>query len=146
MLKSRLLSCLAVFTAIFSLMAGVAAAHEHVKRCKGEGHTSGMERQHALMADYAAAQTNIETALAKGDAQRVVAEARKVLATIKDMKAGVPHKNMNNLKAFKVIASGFESEMKTTARLAGLGDLAGARAAFRRAEAKCVVCHGKFRD
>ncbi|WP_246560137.1 cytochrome c [Geobacter grbiciae] len=95
---------------------------------------------------YAQVQAKINSALERGDATTVEAEAGKIAATIPDLKKAKPHKNLKKIDTFKKIADAFSSEVTATAALAKKGDLAGANAAFKKAEGKCSECHAKFRD
>lgn len=105
-----------------------------------------MDRFHKMMPMYAQVQAKVNEALEKGNAAAVEAEAEKILATIPDLKKSKPHKNLKKLGTFKKIADAFSADVKTTADMAKKGDLAGARASFRKAGERCNECHAKFRD
>jgi cytochrome c556 len=129
----------------FLLTQGGAFAHEGENH--GEKHTADaqMRKLHAMMPMYGMALANLEKALEKGDLAAVEVEAGKMLATVPDLKKAKPHKNLRQLKTFRSIAAGFESDLKETVELAKKGDYVKARTAFQKAEAKCAECHSKFR-
>ncbi|WP_298433504.1 cytochrome c [Geobacter sp.] len=129
----------------FLLLHGGAFAHEGEKH--GKKHQDArMERLHRMMPLYAQLQAKINGALEKGDAVTAEAEAEKMLATIPDLKNAKPHKSLKDIGTFRKIADAFGAEVTATAAMAKKGDIAGARSAFKKAEAKCNECHAKFRD
>lgn len=127
------------------LCQGGAFAHEGEKHGKKPKADAQMQKLHDMMPMYAVALSKVEAALEKKDPVAVEAEAGKMLATAPDLKKGKPHKNLKQLKTFKSIAAGFESDLKETVELAKKGDFTKARDAFKKAEAKCAECHAKFR-
>lgn len=135
----------AVTICAFLLIQGGAFAHEGAKRTKRHGTNAQMQKLHDMMPMYAMALAKLEAALEKRDAAAVEAEAGRMLATTPDLKKGKPHKNLKQLKTFRSIAAGFESDLEETVELVKKGDFAKARAAFQKAEAKCAECHAKFR-
>lgn len=137
---TMLLACVLV------LAQGNAFAHEGETHGKKHTQDAQMDKLHKMMPLYVQAQLRISQALEKGDAAAVEAEAGKILATIPDLKKSKPHKNLKQLDRFKKIADAFNADVTATAAMAKKGDLAGAGAAFRKAEHKCAECHAKFRD
>lgn len=135
----------AVTACAFLLIQGGAFAHEGERDTKKHKTNAQMQKLHGMMPVYAMALAKLETALKKGNAAAVEAEAGKMLATTPDLIKGKPHKNLKQLKTFRSIAAGFESDLKETVELAKKGDFPKARDAFKKAEAKCAECHAKFR-
>ncbi|MFZ3208681.1 MAG: hypothetical protein WA140_07580 [Geobacteraceae bacterium] len=72
----------------------------------------------------------------KGDVAAVETEGGKMLATTPDLKNGKPHKNLKQLKTFRSIATGFESDLKGMVELAKKGDLTKTKDVFKKVEAK----------
>ena len=136
---ATLVACLLV------LAQGGAFAHEGEKHGK-KPHDAQMDKFHTMMPMYAQTQAKINSAMEKGDAATVAAEAEKILATIPDLKKSKPHKNLKKIGTFRKIADAFGSEGKTTAVMAKKEELAGATAAFKKAGKRCDECHSKFRD
>jgi len=128
------------------LVQGGAFAHEGEKHEQKKHKTDTlMQKLHDMMPMYGAALASVEMALEKKDASAVETEAGKMLATTPDLKKSKPHKNSKQLKTFRNIAAGFESDLKETVDLAKKGDFDKAKAAFNKAEEKCAKCHAKFR-
>lgn len=127
------------------LFQGGAFAHEGEKHEKKQKTNAVMQKLHDMMPMYGMALANVEAALEKKDSVAVETEAGKMLATTPDLKKAKPHKNLKQLKTFRSIASGFESDLKETVALAKKGDFTKAKDAFKKAEAKCAECHAKFR-
>lgn len=130
---------------LFISVVGVVFAHggmEHGNMHRDEA----MVKQHHMMDMYAQTQAKINESLRKHDAKAAEVEAGKILATIPTLKALTPHKNLKEQKALPKIAAAFEANMKTVEAKAKKGDIAGAKAAFRKAEDRCNECHAKFRD
>lgn len=127
------------------LVQGTAFAHKGEKHTKKQKTDARMQKLHDMMPMYGIALANVEKALEKGDTAAVEAEAGKMLATAPDLKKAKPHKNLKQLKTFRSIAAGFESDLKETVELAKKGDFTKAKAVFKKAEAKCAECHAKFR-
>lgn len=130
--------------AFFSYQAG-AFAHEAEKHTKGHEKDVQMQKLHDMMPMYSVSLSKVEAALEKGNSAAVETEAGKMLATAPDLKKGKPHKNLKQLKTFRSLAAGFESDLKETVVLAKKGDFVKAKDAFKNAEAKCAECHAKFR-
>lgn len=105
-----------------------------------------MKKFHAMMPMFSVASAKLETALDNGDTAAVEAEAGKMLAATPDLKKSKPHKNVKQRKEFVGLATDFEKTVASTRDLAGKGDFAGAKNAFKKAEEVCVACHAKFRD
>jgi cytochrome c556 len=129
---------------LFSV-AGVVAANEGMEH-GGKHMDEAMAKQHHMMAMYAQVQVKINESLRKSDAKAVEAEARKILVTIPDLKAAKPHKNLKQRKALRQIAVAFEADIKKTVAAVKKADIAGAKSAFAKAEARCNQCHAKFRN
>ena len=130
---------------VLVLLQGSAYAHEG--EMHGEKHHDArMSKLHKMMPMYAQIQAKVNSAMGKGDAATVAAEAEKILATIPDLKKSKPHKNLKKIGTFRKIADDFSSDVKATAVMAKKGDLAGATAAFKKAGERCDECHSKFRD
>lgn len=128
-----------------ALIHGGAFAHEGEKH--GTKHQDAqMDKFHKMMPMYAQVQANINSALEKGDAATVEAEAEKILTTIPDLKKSKPHKNLKKIGTFRKIADAFSAEVTATAALVKKGDIAGAKTAFKKAGERCNECHAKFRD
>lgn len=135
----------AITACAFMLIQGAAFAHEGEKHGGKQKTDAQMQKLHDMMPMYGAALANVEKALEKKDAAAVEAEAGKMLATTPDLKKAKPHKNLKQLKTFRNIAAGFESDLKETVELAKKGDFVKAKTAFGKAESKCAECHAKFR-
>ena len=137
---------MAVITGILLVsVSGVFAANEGIVHRNMHGDET-MVKQHQMMGLYAQTQWRINESLRNRDAKAVEIEAGKILVTVPALKAMTPHKNLKEQKALPKIAALFEVEIKAVAARAKKGDLAGAKAAFRRAEKRCDECHAKFRD
>jgi cytochrome c556 len=105
-----------------------------------------MHKLHAMMPIFAVASARLKLSLEKGDVTAVAAEAGKILSALPDLKKSQPHKNVNQREKFVEFATNLERTVTTTVSLAKKGDLAGARAAFKKAEETCAACHAIFRD
>ncbi|WP_236685522.1 cytochrome C [Geobacter pickeringii] len=130
---------------IILLAQGSAFAHEGETHGT-KHHDAQMVKLHKMMPMYAQLQAKINGALGRGDAATVEIEAGKILATIPDLKKAKPHKNLKKIGTFRNMADAFGLGVTTSATLAKRGDIAGAAAAFRKAEEKCNECHATFRD
>jgi cytochrome c556 len=128
------------------LLQGGAFAHEGEMHGHGHQADAQMQKLHAMMPMFAVEQSKVETALEKGDRAAVETGAGKMLAAVPDLKKSKPHKNLKHIKLFKSTAARFEHDLTDTVRLANKSDFAGAKVAFKNAEAKCAECHAKFRD
>ena len=104
-----------------------------------------MKKLHAMMPMFSYASAGLETALEKGEITAVKTEAGKILAAIPDLKRSKPHKNIKQRKKFVGLATNLEEAVSSTVNLGKKGDLAGAKAAFRKVEEACAACHAKFR-
>ena len=136
----------AITATAFLLFPGVVFArggenHQHIHKGNGQ-----MAKLHKMMPMYAQAQAKINAALEKRDAATVAKETRKILATIPDLKKAKPHKNLQELKAMRRIASAFEEDVRRTASLVKKSDFTGAGVAFENAQRHCNECHVKFRN
>jgi len=129
----------------FFLSQGGAFAHEGEAHHEGHMADSQMQKLHHMMPMYSTTLPSLESAVEKGDTAAVEIEAGKILATIPDLKKSKPHKNPKQLKTFKKIAGGFESNLKETVEFAKKGDFQSAKESVKRVEASCSECHGKFR-
>lgn len=127
------------------LSQGGAFAHEGEDHHTGHQADAQMQKLHHLMPMYSTTLPKLEAAVEKGDPSEVEAEAGKMLATIPDLKKSKPHKNVKQLKAFRKVADGFEKNLQETVQLSKKGDVAQAKVAFKKVEASCAECHGKFR-
>ncbi|MCM2359066.1 MAG: cytochrome c [Geobacteraceae bacterium] len=136
---------MAITICAFLLIQGGAFAQEGEKHEKKHKANAQMQKLHDMMPMYGMALAKVEAALEKKDPVAVETEAGKMLATTANLKKAKPHKNLKQLKTFRSIAAGFESDLKETVALAKKGDFAKARDAFKKAEAKCAECHAKFR-
>lgn len=136
----------AITACALMLIQGAAFAHEGEKHEQKTHKTDAqMQKLHDMMPMYGAALASVEKALEKKDAAAVETEAGKMLATTPDLKKAKPHRNLKQLKKFRSIAAGFESDLKESVELAKKGDFGKAKDAFKKAEAKCAECHGMFR-
>jgi cytochrome c556 len=120
-------------------------AHEGEKHGKAHKVDERMQKLHDIMPMYSMSRATLEAALEKGDLAAIEMEAMKMLATTSDLNKAIPHKNLKQLKLFRSISAGFESDIKELVVSAKKGDLARSRAAFRKANDKCTECHAKFR-
>jgi cytochrome c556 len=130
----------------FMLSQVAAFAHEGKEHTQGKKDEAQMHKLHKMMPMYAQVQAKIAEAIERGDATAVEAETGKLQATIPDLKKAKPHKNLNQLKTFRNIATGFGKDLKETVTLAKNGDFDKAKDVFKKAEAKCAKCHERFRD
>lgn len=135
-----------IFLICASLLSQVAAFAHEGKEHIDHADEAQMHKLHKMMPIYAQVQARIAEALGRGDATTVETETGKLLATIPDLKKAKPHKNLNQLKTFRSIATSFGKDITETINLAKNGDFVKAKDIFKKAEAKCVECHAKFRD
>jgi soluble cytochrome b562 len=127
-------------------MSGVAFAHGTEKHGDTAQADAQMKKLHAIMPMFSVASANLEASLEKGDVAAVETEAGKILAALPDLKKSKPHKNVKQRKKFVGFVSTLEATVTSTVVLAKKGDIAGAKAAFKKAENVCAACHAKFRD
>lgn len=123
---------------------GFAFAHGTERHGKTAPADSQMVKLHAMMPMFSQASAKLETALEKGEVTAVETEAGKIINAIPDLKKSKPHKNIKQRKKFVELATNLGETVTTTINLAKKGDLAGARAAFKRVEGACAACHAKF--
>ena len=130
---------------VMSALYGVAFAQgsEHGEMAMND---MQMHKLHAMMPTFAVTSAKLKLALEKGDVTTVTAEAGKILAALPDLKKSQPHKNIDQREKFVELATNLEKTVTTTVSLAKKGDLAGARAAFKKVEDTCAACHAIFRD
>jgi len=127
-------------------MYGQALAHGTEKHGKSKPADAQMKKLHDMMPMFSVASAKLETALEKGDAAAVEAEARRILAALPDLKKSKPHKNVKQRDKFVELAKKQEETVTVTVELAKKGDFSGARAAYKKVEAICAECHAKFSD
>ena len=125
---------------------GVAVAQGTDKHGKTTPADSQMKKLHAIMPMFSVASAKLEAALDKGDVAAVEAEAGKIMAVLPDLKKSKPHKNVKQRKIFVKLATDMEEAVTSTVDLVKKGDIAGAKATFKKVEEKCAACHAKFRD
>jgi soluble cytochrome b562 len=123
-----------------------AFAHGTEKHGKTAPADSRMVKLHAMMPVFSIASAKLETALEKGEVAAVETEAKKIIASIPDLKKSKPHKHVKQRKKFVELATNLEETVAATVDLAKKGDLAGAKTAFKKVEEVCATCHAKFRD
>ncbi len=126
MRKRCAIMCLMLGTLTFYGQAFAHGTEEHGKTTPVDAQ---MKKLHAIMPMFSVASAKLKTALEKGDAATVEAEAGKILAAIPDLKKSRPHKNIKQRKNFAVLAADFDK-----------------RAAFKKVEEQCAACHAKFRE
>ena len=135
---------------IICLVLVMSAFYAFAQDMKMHGETAmtdmQMHKLHAMMPTFAVASAKLKLALEKGDIMAVAAEAGKILAALPELKKSQPHKNVDQREKFVEFAENLEKTVTTTVSLAKKGDLAGARAAFKKAEETCAACHAIFRD
>ncbi len=124
----------------------VAFAHGTEKHGKTATTGDQMKKLHEMMPMFSVASAKLEAALGKGDAAEVEVEAGKIIAAVPDLKKSKPHKNIKQRKNFVELATKMDKAVISTVELAKKGDVAGAKAAFKRVEEACAECHVKFRD
>jgi len=124
----------------------VAFAHGTEKHGKTATADVQMKKLHAMMPLLSGASANLESALGKGDIAAVETEANKILAAVPDLKKSKPHKNIKQRKSFVELATKLDKAVTSTVELAKKGDIAGAKAAFKKMEETCTECHTRFRD
>ena len=105
-----------------------------------------MKKLHAMMPVFSGASAALELAIDKGDAGAAKVQADRILAAIPDLKKSRPHKNVKEQKKFATLAAKLEENVVLTADHVKKGDFEGAKAAFKKVEEVCAVCHAKFRD
>jgi len=105
-----------------------------------------MKKLHAMMPMFSIASAELKSALEKGDTEGAKAQADRILATIPDLKKSKPHKNIKQITDFKKIAGKMGADITKIVSLAGSGDFANAKVAFKDMETRCAECHTKFRD
>ena len=127
-------------------MYGQALAHGTEKHGKSRPAEAQMKKLHDMMPMFSVASAKLETALEKGDAAAVEAEAGRILAALPDLKKSKPHKNVKQRDKFVALAKKQEETVTATVELAKKGDFVGARAAYKKVEEVCADCHAKFRD
>ena len=126
--------------------SGAASAQGSEKHGKSVPANAQMKKLHGMMPMFSVSSAKLETALEKGEVAAVVTEAEKIIAAIPDLKKSKPHKNIKQRKRFVELATNLEETVTTTVDLAKKGDLAGAKAAFKKVEEVCAACHAKFSD
>jgi hypothetical protein len=136
----------AITATVFFLHQGLVFAYEGEDHQQMHKVNGTMARLHKIMPMYAQAQARINAALEKRDAAMVEKETGKILATITDLKKAKPHKNLQELRAMRRIASAFEEDVRKTALLIKKRDFSGAAVAFENAQRHCNECHVKFRN
>lgn len=125
---------------------GVAFAHGTEKNDKTAAAETRMKKLHAIMPMFSVASAELETALEKGDTATATTQADRILAAVPDLKRSKPHKNVNQRKIFVGLATKLEETVTSTADLVKKGDIAEAKAAFKKVEGICAACHATFRD
>ena len=125
---------------------GQAFAHGTEKHGKSKPADAQMKKLHDMMPMFSVASAKLETAIEKGDAAAVEAEAGKILSALPDLKKSKPHKNVKQRSKFVELAKKQEEAVIITVDLAKKGDFPGARAAYKKVEQVCAECHAKFRD
>ena len=136
----------AITLCAFLLLQGGAFASEVEKRGSKQKEDAQMQKLHDMMPIYAIALAKMKGALEKEDPKAVAEEAGKILVTVADLKKGKPHKNLKQLKTFRSIAAGLESDLNEIVNLAKKEDFTKAKTVFKKADEKCTECHEKFRD
>jgi cytochrome c556 len=129
-----------------STLSGLAFAHgteEHGKRVPTDAQ---MKRLHAMMTVFSVASAEMETAIEKGAATEVKAQANRILPAVPDLKKSKPHKNIKQITVFKSIAGKMGADITKIVTLAEKGNFAEAKVVFKNMEARCTECHTKFRD
>ncbi|MFA7405420.1 MAG: cytochrome c [Pelobacteraceae bacterium] len=127
-------------------ISGVACAHGTEKHGKMIATDARMKKLHAMMPAFSLACAEMETALERGDAAIVAAEAEKITTAIPDLKKSKPHKNLKQKEKFMEHVANLEKTVRTTVNLAKKGDLAEAKVSFQQVHETCAACHAKFRD
>lgn len=125
---------------------GIALAHGTEKHDTVAPMDAQMKKLHAIMPLFSLASAKMETALEKGEIALLESEAGKITAAIPDLKKSKPHKNIKQQSTFTDHATNLEKAVITTVNLAKKGNLAEAKAAFKKVEQACTACHAKFRD
>lgn len=105
-----------------------------------------MKKLHNMMPVFSVALAECDTALINGDVAAAKAPADKIMAAAPDLKRCKPHKNVKQRKKFVELATYFEESVSSTVALIKKDDLSGAKAALKKVEEACTVCHSKFRD
>jgi len=105
-----------------------------------------MKKLHAIMPMFSMASANMEAALEKGEIAIVASEAEKITSAIPELKKSKPHKNIKQRSKYVAQASNLEEAITTTVDMAKKGNLAEAKAAYKKVEETCAACHTKFRD
>ncbi len=140
---------LALITAILAaglLFINPIEASAHGKEHHGGAADAQMERLHAMMPFFSIASAELESTLDKGDTVGANTVAEKIMAYVPDLKKSKTHKNAKQRKKFVELAANFEKAMTFTVDRINKGDLSGAKAAFKKVEKVCAVCHATFRD
>lgn len=125
---------------------GTAFAHGTEMHGKMAADNVQMKKLHTIMPMFSVASARLESALEKGEAASVEAEAGKIIAAIPDLKKSKPNNNVKQRKLFVKLASNLGEAVASTADKAKLGDITGAKVSFKKAEEICAACHAKFRD
>jgi cytochrome c556 len=123
-----------------------SSAHGTEKHDKTAAADARMKKLHAMMPMFSVASAELELAIEKGDAAAAKSQAGRILAAVPDLKKSNPHKNVKQRKKFVEFASNLEETVTSTVVLTKKGDIAGAKAAFKKADEACAACHAKFRD
>lgn len=135
--------CLSLGALAFS---GVAFAHGTEKHGRSAAADAQMKKLHDMMPMFSVASAGLEAALDKGDVASMETEAGKIMAAIPDLKKTKPHKNSKQRATYVAMATDLGEAVTSTVDLAKRGNLAGAKAAYKKAEKACSACHAKFRD
>jgi cytochrome c556 len=137
-------SAVTLFTGI--LMGYPIAASAHGKNSHDSYTEAQMHKLHDMMPMFSLASAEIETAIGKGDATTVKAQAERILAALPDLKKSKPHKNLKEIASFKAIASKFGDDVSNVHKLAEKGDFRTAKEVYAKLKNRCNECHSKFRD
>jgi len=139
--------CLSIILSLalgLSIFQGSAFAHGNEPH--GMHLDAQMKKLHDMMPVFSAASAELKSALEKGDAVTAKTQADRILAAVPDLKKSKPHKNIKQLKKFVEFATKLEKTVSSTVDLAKTGDIAAAKAAFKKVDEVCAACHAKFRD
>jgi soluble cytochrome b562 len=131
---------------ILTINPSEAFAHGTEKHDKTSAADIQMKKLHAMMPMFSMASAELESAIEKGDATAAKTQADRILAAVPGLKMSKPHKNVKQRTKFVGLATQLQETVAATADLANKGDIAGAKAAFKKVEETCAACHAKFRD
>ncbi|MFZ2949175.1 MAG: hypothetical protein WA003_06790 [Desulfuromonadaceae bacterium] len=142
----RLLALITVVLSAGMLLIKPVGASAHGKDSRGGTADAQMKKLHAMMPMFSIASAELEAALEKGDSAAALVQAAKIKAAASDLKKSKPHKNIKQRKKFVEIAINFDEAIVSTVDLIKKDDVSGAKAAFKKVEELCAICHATFRD